>query len=312
MIKPLRFAMMGALALAAGAALAQPAGDRPLTIYSGYGAGTNTDTALRALADAMARQGARRVIVENKPGASGTMAASSVITGKPDGSVIAQAPISVFRMPHISATFDPRKDFTYIISVAGYRFGTMVRGDAPWKTWKDLIDYARANPGKFTYATPGQASSPHITMEDIAGREGIKWVPVPYKTGTLPALLGGEVQGLATSPNWGMVQSGKVRVLAVWTAQRNPRVPDVPTLKELGYNLVVSSPWGLVGPRGMSAATVKMLHDTLKKAMDDPEFVKLIERLDQEVHYMSSETYNRFAADSYESERMVVKRFGLK
>ena len=286
--------------------------ERPLTLYSGYAAGTNTDTALRTLADLISRHSSRRVIVENKPGASGTFAATSVMASKSEGHVLAQAPISVFRMPHISANYDPRTDLTWIISIAGYRFATLVRGDSPWKTWKDLIDYARANPGKFTYATPGQASSPHITMEDIAEREGIKWLPVPYKSGTLIALLSGEVNGLATSPNWGYVESGQVRVLAVWTAQRNPRLPDVPTLKELGYNLVVSSPWGLVGPKGMSASTVKMLHDTVKKAMDNPEFAKLIDRLDQEVNYMNSETYAKFARETYDQEGLVVKRFGLK
>ena len=241
-----------------------------------------------------------------------TFAASSVIAAKPDGTVLAQAPISVFRMPHINAAFDPRKDFTWIIGVSGYRFATMVKGDAPWKTWRDIIDHARANPGKFTYGTPGQASSLHITMEDIAEREGIKWNAIPYKTGTWVALMGGEINALATSPQWSFVDSGQVRVLAVWTEQRNPRLPDVPTLKELGYNIVVSSPWGLVGPRGMAPATVKMLHDTIKRAMDNPEFAKLIERMDQEVSYMSSEAYAKFAATTFEHERGVVKRFGLK
>jgi tripartite-type tricarboxylate transporter receptor subunit TctC len=291
---------------------AQSASERPLTLYSGYGPGTNTDTALRALADIVSKQTGRRVIVENKPGASGTFAATSLLAAKADGNVLAQAPISVFRMPHINASFDPRKDFTWVIGIAGYRFATMVRADAPWKSWKDMIEHARANPGKFTYGTPGQASSLHITMEDIAEREGIKWTAVPYKTGTWVALLGGEINALATSPQWGFVESGQVRVLSVWTERRNPRIPDVPTLKELGYNLVVSSPWGLAGPRGMSPATVKMLHDTIKRAMDNPEFAKLIDRLDQEPIYMSSEAYVKFALSTFETERDVVKRFGLK
>ena len=166
-----RILLSALLCWVVGAAHAQPA-ERPLTLYSGYAAGTNTDTALRTLADLISRQNGRRVIVENKPGASGTFAAASVIASKPEGNVLAQAPISVFRMPHISANYDPRTDLSWIISIAGYRFATIVRGESPWKTWKDIIDYARANPGKFTYATPGQASSPHITMEDIAEREG--------------------------------------------------------------------------------------------------------------------------------------------
>ena len=303
----------GFACLMGGTALAQSAAERPMTIYSGYGAGTNTDTALRTLAEVMTRQAnGRRVIVENKPGTSGTLAASTVMAAKPDGNVLAQAPITIFRMPHINASYDPRTDLTCIIGISGYRFATMVRGDSPWKTWKDLIAFARANPDKLTYANPGLASSLHITMEDIAEREGIKWRAIPYKTSTLIALLGGEVDVLATSPPWSHTETGQVRTLAVWTEKRNPRLPDVPTLKELGYDLVVSSPWGLVGPKGMAASTVKMLHDTIKKAMDNPEFARLIDKLDQEPQYMSSETYAGFARKTYDQEKLVVQRFGLK
>jgi tripartite-type tricarboxylate transporter receptor subunit TctC len=234
------------------------------------------------------------------------------MAARPDGNFLAQAPITVFRMPHISATYDPRTELSWIICIAGYRFATMVRGDSPWKTWKDLIVYAKANPGKLTYATPGQASSLHITMEDIAEREGIKWMPVPYKSGTVFALLGGEVDALASSPTWGYIESGQMRVLAVWTERRNPRLPDVPTLKELGYDLAVTSPWGLVGPKGMSPAAIKTLHDAIKKAMENPEFAKIIDRLDKEPYYMSSETYAKFAREAYEREKLVVQRFGLK
>ena len=91
----------------------------------------------------------------------------------------------------------------------------MVCGDSPWKTGKDIIDYARANSGKFTYATPGQASSPHITMEDIAERKGIKWVLAPYKSGTVVALMGGEVHALASSPTWRYIESGQIRARCV-------------------------------------------------------------------------------------------------
>src|SRR2546423_14571458 len=114
---------------------------------------------------------------------------------------VAQLPISVFRIPHIQKTaWDPGKDFTYIIHLTGYTFGAVVRGDAPWKTFQELMDYAKAHPGKVNYGTPGVGSSLHITMEQIAKAKGIKWTQVPFKGGAdnMNALLGGHKIGRAS------------------------------------------------------------------------------------------------------------------
>ena len=121
-------------------------------------------------------------MIENKPGAAGTMGASAMINAKPDGYTITQIPITVFRYPHMAQVgYDPLADLTYIIGISGYTFGVVVRSDAPWKTWQELVAYAKANPGKLSYGTPGANTSLHVTMEDIAQRDGIQWVQVPYK-----------------------------------------------------------------------------------------------------------------------------------
>src|ERR1043166_4452389 len=211
-MKSLRHAAL-ALALAALAALAAPPvaaqnfPERPITLICPWPAGGGTDVAMRALAEAVAKQLGQRVIIENRPGAAGTVGPGSMAqTAKPDGYTISQMAISVFRIPYLQkVNYDPNNDFTWIIGITGYTFGVVVRSDSPWKTWQELIAYARANPGKFSYASPGTGTSLHITMEEIAQREGIQWLHVPFKgqADATAAVLGGHVNASADSTGWG-------------------------------------------------------------------------------------------------------------
>jgi tripartite-type tricarboxylate transporter receptor subunit TctC len=190
-----------------------------------------------------------------------------------------------------------------------------VRSDSQWKTWGDLVAYAKANPGKVTYATPGNGTSLHITMEDIALREGIQWVQVPFKgyaEGAL-ALMGGHVDVHSDSTGWAeQVNGGRLRLLNTWGPQRTKRWPAVPTLKDLGYPIVSNSPYGLAGPKGMDPAVTKALHDAFKKALDDPEYQKMLEKFDQDAFYLNGADYAAFAKKTFEEERAIVKRLGLK
>ena len=290
--------------------------ERPVTLIVPYSAGGATDVAMRALADAAAKHLGQRVIVENRTGAGGTLGPASMVNAKPDGYLISQMPITVFRMPYMMKTnFDPLTDFTWIIHVSGYTFGVAVRADSPWQTWQEFIAYARANPGKVTYSTPGHGTSLHITMEEIATREGIQWLQVPYKgaADALIALRGGHVTAMADSTTWGeMVDAGQLRLLVTWGENRTRRWPNVPTLKELGYGIVSNSPYGLASPKGMDPKVVKILHDAFKKAMDDPAYQKVLERLDQDNVYLNSEDYAKFAKQLNEEQKAVVQRMGLK
>ena len=179
------------------------------------------------------------------------MAAAS----KPDGYTIAQLPITVFRLPLMQeVSWDPAKDFSYIIHLTGYTFGVTTSAKSQFKSWKDVVDFAKQNPGKVTYATPGTGTSLHIGMEQIAGMAGIKLTQVPFKGGaeTNAAALGQHTMLQADSTGWRpLVDAGKLRLLMVWTSVRSPNFPDVPTLKELGYPMVYNSPFGIGGPKGM-------------------------------------------------------------
>jgi tripartite-type tricarboxylate transporter receptor subunit TctC len=209
--------------------------------------------------------------------------------------------------------FDPLSDLTWILNIAGYEFGTMVRADAPWKTWQEFIAYARANPNRITYASPGIGTSLHLTMDDLGAREKVQWTQVPFKGSaeSQTALLGGQVDAMAGTPSWDLVDAGRFRVLVTWGPNRNRRSPDVPTLKEL-YGIVANSPWGIAGPKGMDPRTVRILHDAFRKASADPAFLQVLDRVGMDVYYMAGEDYMKWARETAAVEKAAVERLGLQ
>ena len=289
---------------------------RPVTLICPWPAGGSTDLVMRALAEATGKYLGQPVVVENKPGGGGSVGpATMAATAKPDGYTVSQIPISVFRYPYMMKVgWDPLKDFTYIIHQTGYTFGVVVKKDAPWKTWKEFVAYAQANPGKVTYATPGAGTSLHITMEMFAMRNGIKWIQVPMKGGaeTTPAVLGGHVSATADSTGWGpQVDSGDLRLLVTWGNQRTKRWPTVPTLKELGYGIVSNSPFGIAGPKGMDSKVVRTLHDAFKKGMEEPAYLKVLEKFDMEPFYKNTEDYVKYVKEQVEEAKEMIEKLGL-
>jgi tripartite-type tricarboxylate transporter receptor subunit TctC len=298
--------------LVCSAALAQPFPSKPVTLIVPWPAGGSTDQVMRALATATEKYLGQPIIVENKAGAGGTLGAVALTTAKPDGYTVTQLPITIFRLPHTTKTaFDPLTDFTYILGVSGYTFGVVVRADAPWKTWQELVDYAKANPGKLSYGTPGANTSLHVTMEEIGYRNNLKWTHVPFRgnADNMQALLGGHVDIAADATGWGPhVDAGKMRLLVTWGPQRTKRWASVPTLKELGYDIVSTSPYGIGGPKGMDPAVVKTLHDAFKKGMEDPIHLQAMEKYDQDLLYMSGDDYAKFARQAFDDEKAVAAR----
>ena len=287
---------------------------RPITLLVPWVAGGGTDIALRALADSAGKYLGQRIVIENKPGAGGALAAQQMASSaKPDGYTLAQLPLGVFRLPHmVKTSFDPLTDLTWILNIAGYQFGTSVRTDSPWKTWDELIAYVKANPGKISFASPGTGTSLHLVMEDLSIRLGLNWVHVPYKGSAeaIVALRGSHVQVQAGSPPWELVEAGQVRPLVMWGNERNTRVPNVPTLKEL-YGIVANSPWGIGGPKRMDPKVIKVLHDAFKRAAEEPAYLKVLDRLGMEPYYMAGEDYAKWTRRAYEEEKRAVERLGL-
>ena len=206
-----------------------------------------------------------------------TSVAIALQAEKPDGYTISQMHMSVLRQPLLnkSLTYNPINDLSYILQITGFVMGIVVRTEAPWKTLPELIAYAKANPGKLNWGTLGIGSTQHLAMERVGlVNGGLQWTHAPYRgtADTLRALLGGEIDFASEASGWApMVQAGKLRLLAVFTGTRAKRFPDVPTVKELGMNIVVDSPGGLIGPKGMPADLVKLLNHACNQALQTAE-----------------------------------------
>lgn len=310
-------AMAAAMSImAASGAWAQAFPNKPVTMIVPWPPGGSTDVAMRALASASEKHLGQSIVIDNKPGASGTLGPATMAAGaKPDGYTVAQMPITVFRLPYMQKTaFDPAKDFSYIIHITGYTFGVVVKADSPHKTFKDLLDFARANPGKATYATPGAGTSLHITMEQIALKAGVKWTQVPFKGGaeTSAAVLGGHVTATADSTGWGpLVNAGELRLLVTWGTERTKNWPQVPTLKESGIDMVSNSPFGIAGPKGMDPKVVQVLHDAFRKGMQEKSYLDAIEKLDMQNDYKGTADYAKYVTAKIEEEKDIIAKLGL-
>lgn len=301
-----------------GSAAAQPRGafpQRPIRIFGAWAPGPNVYT--RVVAELVSAQLGQPVVIESKAGANGTLAARALATEAPDGHSLAQMPGSIFRVPFMSARppYDPVADFSYIICLTGYPFGVVVNATSPYRSWVDLVAAAKRRPGTISYGSPGVGTEPHVVMDRLAQAEGIEWLHAPYRGGSelTSALLSGTIDAVATASHWSqLVLDGRFRLLNVWTPERIGRYPDAPTLKELGYDIVATSPYGIAGPKGMDPAVVRTLHDAFKDALYRPESLAYLESLDQPVMYMDSATYTEYARQQVVREQELVRRLNLR
>ena len=308
---------LAAASLAAPAltARAQAFPTKPIKLIIAFPAGGPTDVTMRSLADNASKILGQPVIVENKPGAGGTLPAQALQTAAPDGYTLAQIPLGVFRLPYTTKiNWDPVKDITYVLNVTGYAFGLVVPADSPLKTWTHFVAWAKANPGKLTYGSTGTMTSPHLTMELIAQKLNLELLHVPYKGSAdlMQSILGGNIMAAADSTGFApQVEAGKLRVLNTWGAERLAKFPDAPTLKELGLDLVQNSPFGIGAPKGTPPAVLKRLHDAFKQAMEQESYVTALKRYDMVPMYMSSAQYQKFAQETFVKEKALVEKLGL-
>jgi tripartite-type tricarboxylate transporter receptor subunit TctC len=311
----LKAAAAATVAAQAVPARAQAFPSRPITLICPWPAGGSTDVTMRALAEATARHLSQPIIVENRPGAGGTLGIVALTAARPDGHLLTQVPLGAFRIPHTQKVpWDPINDITYVIGITGYTFGVVVPAGSAFKTFKDLVEWARANPGKLDYGSTGTGTSPHLTMEELALAQNVKFNHIPYKGSAdlMTALLGGQLMAGTDATGFAPhVESGKLRLLVTWGEQRTKRWPNVPTLKELGFGIVSNSPYGLGTAKGTDPAIVKALHDAFKKGLEDPKHLAALERYDQDPWYRSSSEYAEYARATFAKERALMERLGL-
>ena len=308
-------ASLGAPAVALRAQPGEEFGPRPITLWVPWPAGGATDLTLRLLAELAGRQLGQRVIVENRGGAGGTLAMPILQQAAPDGHTIAQMPQTVLRAPYLQRVlWDPIRDTTAIIQLSGVTFGMLTQPDSSLKSLDDVLMFARRQPGALTVATNGVGSTPHLAMDELMAAKGLSYVHVPYK-GTaeqMIAVASGQVMvGLNSNGFAPFVDSGRLRLLLTLGEQRTKRWPQVPTLRELGFNIVAMSPYGLAGPRGLPSGVVQLLHDGFKAALFDPLHVAELAKYDQEIAYLGPEAYGRALREGYAAEKRNVERLGL-
>lgn len=309
----------GATALGAvspGGFASSPFPSRPITLWVPWPAGGATDASLRLLAELAGHKLGQTIIIANRGGAGGTLAMPILQTAEPDGYTIAQMPQPVFRAPYVqNVLWDPIRDVTPIIQISGVTFGVLVTAGSPFRTLEDLFAYARAHPGQLSIATNGVGTTPHLVLEDLFTSRGLRYIHVPYKgTGEqLNAIAAGQVMAGVNSSGFGpAVDAGRLRLLVTFSGQRSKHWPTVPTLRELGFDIVAMSPYGLSGPRGLPERVVSVLHDAFKQAIFDPRFIQDLEKYDQEIAYLGPADYARSCQEIYAHERINVERLGLR
>jgi tripartite-type tricarboxylate transporter receptor subunit TctC len=256
------------------------------------------------------------VVVDNRAGAAGMLGLKAMASAKPDGYTIGQIPISVTRFAQLgSVAIDPFKDLAYIARTSAQTFGIAVRAESPWQTLRDMVADAKGRPGNIHYGTSGVGGATHVGMEEFALAAGISLNHIPYKGGApaLQDLMGGQIDALADSSSWAPhVQSGRLRLLATWGATRTQAFPQVPTLREAGYDVVVDAPNGVGAPRGLVPAVETRLRDAFRIATASPEFAAACARIDAPVVYLDGPDYEKYVAATYRKETVLIEKLNLK
>ena len=283
-----------------GWAGAQDFPTRPVEVIVGFAPGGGTDLTARAVANHATKYFGQPFIVVNKAGASGTIASQYVATAKPDGYTLLTAGGSeTTTAGHFrKLPFHPLNDFEPVICIVGQQIGLSVKTDSPWKTIQEFIADAQKNPEKYSYATSGIGSLYHAAVLVLEKNTGIKLRHVPFKGGaeTLSALLGGHVDVAISAPDeaYALIEGGRVRSLVTFSGRRSKLIPNVPTLKEVGYDFFMENMKGLVAPKGTPKPIILKIHDGVKKMMtEDAGFKDSLDKVKLEMNYMSSEDFGK-------------------
>ena len=312
-------ALASCLAFAA-LAHAQDKVDKPVRIIVGFAPGGTADIIARVVADKMGASIGQTVVVENKPGAIGRIAAEAVKGATPDGTTLMVMPIGPMAVvPHVykDITYDPIKDFTPVAIGATFQFAFAASPKSGAKTWAEFVQWAKANPGKADYATSGAGSLPHFFGVLLGRGIGVDMVHVPYKGSAAYAsdVISGQVAGAidALADLTELHRAGKVKVLATSGAQRSTALPDVPTFNELGVKGVEAMGWfGFFAPPKTPKAIVDQLNAAINKAMQSPDVAQKLSGLGMDPATGTPEQFANVLADDYAKWGPIVKASGFK
>jgi tripartite-type tricarboxylate transporter receptor subunit TctC len=291
--------------------------ERPITVIIGYDPGGPADLLARAAAIGVEKVLGKQLILENKGGAGGAVALANVANAKPDGYTLCVANnVSIVDDALIQKVpFKPLKSFMGVSALnIGEDTALCVKPDSPLKNFNDFKDYAKKNPGKFKYSTPGVGSAVHVAMEVVAHKDGLQLVHVPHK-GSAPAmtaLLGGHVDAWSAGSQWReYARSGQVRPLVSYARQRVPGYPDLPTLKELGYDFVHELVAIVVGPAGLPPDVVKKLETAFKGATETAEYKTVLANAGRGAFYLTGVQVDQHLKERWVKTEKEFKEGGI-
>jgi tripartite-type tricarboxylate transporter receptor subunit TctC len=291
--------------------------ERPINVIIGQDPGGPADLLARAAAMGVEKTLGKQLILENKGGGGGALAHAQVANAKPDGYTLCDtnntALIDMALMQKVP--YNPLKNFKGVAALnIGEDTALVVKPDSPFKNFKDFIDYAKKNPGKLTVSLPGVGSAVQAAIEVVAHKDGLKLVNVFHK-GSAPAmtaLLGGHVDAASAGGQWrNFAQSGQVRPLVSYARQRVPGYPDLPTLKELGYDFVHELIAVVIGPAGLPADVVKRLEAAYKSALETTEYKTVLDKAGRAPYFLTGAELDQHLKERWMKTEKLFKDAGI-
>ncbi len=292
---------------------------KPIQLIVPFPPGGVADITARPLAHVMGRLVKQSVVVVNKAGAGGSVGATQAARATPDGYtlLVALSSISVLpvadRLQGRPAAYE-LDQFAPVALISADPTVLVVRADGPYKTLKDLVDAAKAKPGTINYGSSGVYGTLHVAMEIFAHAADIKMFHIPYQGGgpAVAALLGGQIDALASgpAPAIGQIKAGKMRALAAWGDKRLAAMPDVPSMKELGYDAIFYIWSGLFAPAAVPQPVMTALREMVKRTVEDAEFKEAMEKVETPIAYLDAPEFKTFLDRDAARLKVAVERIG--
>jgi len=255
------------------------------------------------------------IIIINKPGASQTIATASLVTAKPDGYTIGYiSHLGLFFGPiKEKVPYNPLLDLKYIIQFGTTYIGVTVKGNSPFKVFGDVIEFARQNPKKLSYGSAGTGTLGHLVMEQIAKKEKVQFTHIPFKGGaeTQAALLGGHILVGTGVFTHSLLEAGEIRLLFLITDEHSSEYPNIPILKDLGYDIPAMTPMVIAAPKNTPENIIKKLEESFHKAIKDPFFIKGMKDLRYSIIDRTGKELYEYIYNSYYAYDKLLKEMGF-
>lgn len=309
--------LLASIALATSFAAVAQYPERPVTMLAGYPPGGLVDVVSRLVAEGMKGKYPAGLNVVNRPGAAGSLAVAEVTRARPDGYTIVLTPQSalVIAAQMQELAYKTPDDYDPVINLVAYYPMIAVRSESPYRTAQELVADAKAKPGAIRVGSPGEGTSSHLNLEEFMRLAGAKMTHVPFQGWgqSSPALLGGHIEALVAQPGElkGQVDGKRMRVLVNFTPKRHPVFPDVPTARELGWDVSNGVWYMLLAPKGTPAAVVRHIHDAARAAIEDPKFTADMTGRGIDVDYRPGEALRADLWREYKLHTDILRRVGM-